>query len=677
MGKQFLERDGDESGTNDLEVMRECVEGAQTSASTFAHLWVDPKGDGWQPLRIKAHPAALDAANPLFGPDGQPATDYQLRYVKAGGAEFTENPAEADRQWLPKIRRDLLTSAHVRTVPETEPVSTAGSVVLLMCQPLSEAKRRFPVLGTMPDADLKILTDWRPPRAKALVPDALLGRLRSQDINRGQSSDTVSDDALVFWYHLYCVSGTSYPDGAEVAVSGGNEGTVLKRLTLRDDVEGADQTVEPVIRSIPVAQMRAMSDTEGRDPFGDRPIRRFGAANEARAQLYGGVLEDADRRLHPNVFIPGTSTVQGWQLTQRTGDPIILDDPLSKPIYEDFADLASFVPDVIAMLDQDMAAAAGLSETAMGLDASTAQSGVAKEAVIRQAKVALAQMYQNAASFIKRYWRIKVELATCKLSVPREAGADDGAHSQRWWTGSDLLGCGDIGIKAGTGTMMSPAEKQQFLAFAQQAMWVDPEEAMEAGRSTVADDLGLRPNKHEELIDRQLTTWREGPPDGWTPSQPMLDPMTGGPAIDPQTGAPAVAPPSWTPFEPRPTDEDPKVAPVRYRKLRDFIASTDYSKHPPEWRMLVDGEYQRMAAASGVQTVAQQQMAMQQQAQAQADQQTAEGDKKIAADADGKAQDRAFQGEQADQDRAQERSEKAEDRALALATAPPQQVANG
>jgi hypothetical protein len=193
----------------------------------------------------------------------------------------------------------------------------------------------------------------------------------------------------------------------------------------------------------------------------------------------------------------------------------------------------------------------------------------------------------------------------------------------------------------------------------------------------MADDLGLNKRPHEALIERQLATWTDGPPEGWAEMQQMYEQAVmlqqQAMMVDPMAAQTMQLPPQpFTPFSPRPTDEDPAVAPIRYRKLREFIAGSDYQKHDPMWRGVIDMEYQRMRQAAGVATMAEQQMAMQQQAQMQQEQQAAEQE--------GKAQEgekaRAFQGEQADQDRAENRSQKTQDRALKLATAPPQQAAN-
>jgi len=191
---------------------------------------------------------------------------------------------------------------------------------------------------------------------------------------------------------------------------------------------------------------------------------------------------------------------------------------------------------------------------------------------------------------------------------------------------------------------------------AQQMGWLDPEECAEVGRSTLADDLGLKSNPHEERINRDIQQWVQGPPEGWTPSMPAVDQMTGAPMVDPatqqpmvdpMTGQPAMLPPSSTPFDPRPNDDDPVVAHARYRVLRQFVSTGDYAKHPVEWRALVDQVYLQARQAAGIQTIAEQQAAAQQQAMMQQDQQNADRTQQ----SDDKASDREFQAGEKAKDR--------------------------
>jgi hypothetical protein len=619
-----------------------------TDASEFAHVWADMTGGGWRPQRIKAHPQAQDPQNPLVAVDpmtGQttPTADYILRYITDGN-QFTENAAEAARQWMPQLKRDILGPQHVRTVPASADVATASGVVLLCVGTIGDLKARVPELSTWTEEELKALTEWKPRRAKVLIPESMKGLWKEQQGEKGTS--TITDATIVFWMHKYCQHSTTYPDGADLIVTGAQQGMVLKKGTLRKDLPQDDKDTVVLLRDIPVSQCRALLDSENRDPFGRCPIDLFGQTGEGLAQLFGAVYEDTDKRLHPNIFTPGGSPVQDWQMNQRSGKSIPVNSKDDLPMYEDFADLPSFLPAILQMLREDMDDAAGLGSAAQMLNTPQAISGVAKNIELNQTKVALTAVAQNFFSFTRRYWRIKLQTAQAFLTQPQQieySGVDE-AYKQRWWTGADFAGVKDVAIQAGTGTLMSPAEKQQFVALAQSQQWLDPDEAAEAGRSTVAGDLGVRNSLHEDTIKRELAKWNEGPP------EPERDQATGQPAQSwdeqaqayqaeqqqlqmqaqqdaqraqqtgqpPQPAAQPTLPAPWSPFMPRPTDQDQSVARRQYKILRDFLAGTDYSKHEGAWRGLVDQRYLQAMAAAGIQTVQQQQEAAAQQAAQQA-----------------------------------------------------------
>ena len=641
LAKRFLKVDGDESGTNDAELFRDILDSSQTDASEFAHLWVDPKGGGWKPRRIKAHPQAQDANNPLVAMQPVmdpmkeiPTADYILRYVtgdgsaEQGNGEFTDDPTMAAKQWLPKHVRDVLGPQHVRTVPDTADIANAEGVVLLMFGPLSDLKRRVPEIATWEDGQLLRLLEWKPRRPKVLVPGAMRNRWKEQQQQKGDVK--LDDNALVFWYAKYCRVGPNYSEGAELIVTGAEGGMVLKKATLRTDLPATDGgEARVVLRSVPVSQCKALHDSETRDPFGKAPIDLFGATNEGLANLYGAVQEDTTNRLNPNSFIPSTSPVQGWQLRARDKEPIPIYSKEDQPFYEEFPDLPAFLPSVIDKLETSMQEAAMLGTAAENLNSPQSVSGKAKTIELTQAKTNLAPIAQNFFTFVKRYWRLKLELAQAFLTVPQEVeyvGIDQ-AYKQQFFTGADFGGVKDVSIMAGTGTLMAPQDKQNFLATAQGQGWIEQDEAAEVGRSAVSDDLGLKASPHEDTIKRELAAWTKGPPDEtWVQmaqahaqEQQQMQAMAQqaqAQGQQPQQMQPQTQAPS-TPFLPRPTDDDPAVAKRQYAILRDFIASTDWSKHPPEWRALIDARYLKARQAAGIVSVAEQQAAAQQQQQMQ------------------------------------------------------------
>jgi hypothetical protein len=139
------------------------------------------------------------------------------------------------------------------------------------------------------------------------------------------------------------------------------------------------------------------------------------------------------------------------------------------------------------------------------------------------------------------------------------------------------------------------------------------------------------------------------------------------------TGQPVPVPPPVDPYlasiwEPLPTDELQDIATVRLGELKRFMASTRYTRWPPEWRLGVDQEFEHMKQAAGVMTVMEQQQMQQQQMQQQAQmQQDQQAQQQQQQEADGHAksqeQEKASQAEEAkhraeQESKAQERQDK-------------------
>lgn len=703
LGKKFLRADGQTSGTDDRQLLRDALNSNITGAAEAVFVWVDPTAGGWRPMQIMAHPRAEDATKPLYapmldtatgmpilaaGPDGVPAPILEkasqpvLRYVATakGARIFVEDATQADRQWLPKHRRKMLSINQVRCVPQSASVFDASSITLLLYDTLGEAKKRFQTLRTMRPAELKTLCQWRPRRWKSIVPDAH----RPKD-NEGMGA--VTDDTLLFWYEHFCPSAPDYPDGAQVCVTGHGkgssgqttDGTVLLRDTLRDDVEIEDGVKTPILRVPPVSVFVCVNDIRDRDPLGSALMARFGGGKDAHDQIWAGMFDAMYKALNPNCYIPGTSTVTKEDVNRRDGTPIEILTKDDRPEWETPPELPTYVPQLLEQLNQSFNSAAGTNETSNGLDSQYAVSGVAKEVAIKTARVALAQYWQNTVKGLTYYWRIKLQLAQAKLTVPqmvRLSGVES-AYKQPWFVGADMCGVSEVALQAGSGSMMTPTEKAQHLGFLQQNQWLDPEQAGELARASMQDDLGLPPNIHEEAVNRDIAAWSKGPPPGWmeqmqtflqqkaaydqalaqaTQIEQVTDPATA--AANPaavqqmaaqQVEASGLATPQApaVPFEDRPCHQEQLIATYRHRAFSRMMDTVEYTKMPPLWRIPFDERYEQARVAAGVTTVAEQQ-----QAQAQAIQQQAQG---AAKEQDGKAQtaeaDRQFKATEADKDR--------------------------
>src|SRR5690606_17990260 len=112
---------------------------------------------------------------------------------------------------------------------------------------------------------------------------------------------------------------------------------------------------------------------------------------------------------------------------------------------------------------------------------------------------------------------------------------------------------------------------------------IGPEEAAEAARPAFASSLGMPDNPHEQYIERCVTSWQQGPPEGWlelfqqhqqamaqyqAATMPMVQEHARQDALGQAQGGPPLPPPQmpppppapWSPFQDRPNDAEPEIA---------------------------------------------------------------------------------------------------------------------
>jgi hypothetical protein len=658
MCKEFLVQDGDEPGTNDADIFWQATDASTSRSSAFTHYWVDKTGGGCVPLQIKAHPQAADPARPLIGPEGLPTTDPVLRYVTAPSeqfpaGQFTLDPAQADLQWLPKIKVDHWGREHIRIFPETKDVWDAEFVIGLYYCTLGEAKKRWENVANLSEDDCAELLDWTPPRYLVLLPPALRARWRLQTAGaKDAKKGSAADERLMFYYVLHRLASPDYPKGATIYVSGAFDGFVLEKDILAATVPAAPHGSKTVHMDLPVGQVRLIIDAHDRDPTGRALIERFGGANEATSTLFTAYLEAIDIILHPAKFIPSTSPVEGWQIEQSrgTGDPVPVLSKDDYPHYEEPRQIPSNFLEMVEFQYQEMDSISGSTKPAQGADNQQEVSGVARSIAVRQALVALSRMQQALLKAYKRHWRIKLQLAMKEFTVPQliRYEGEDGAYKQEWWSGVDFSLVTDVGVAAGTGTMMPPQEKVNYISAMRQSGFLQPDEAADAARPTFSDTLGLPPNPHQQRIERQVSTWLKGPPSpDWIAQyqqyqaqmqqyqQAMLPyqqqaqaqaarvaqlpkvniamkadetnvaaeeraaiagEQPGAPAPPVQQLPPPPPPPQspWTPFTPLPHDDEIEIATIRKLRLAKLLSTARFTAQPPEWQAVAITEYQRM-----------------------------------------------------------------------------------
>lgn len=611
LAREFLMQDGGEAGTNDRAVFYAQVERATTCAASFVWVWVDPTGGGSIAKQIKAHPQATDANNPLVALDpltGQelPTTDYVLRYVTADG-QFTPNPADAERVWVPRLRVERLGREHVRVFPETKELHDAEAVVVLYFTTVGEAKRRWKSVAEMDDTQLAALCEWSPPRPTVILPASVRARWKATS---SEGNPSVNDERILFFYAYFRKSDPTYPMGAEVFISGANGGIILSREPLVAEVEvpsGDGQDVRVRDRrdlDIPLAEIKPLSDATNGDPMGVAVMARIAAAGEAGARLVTSLQAAIDKILHPARFVAATSPLHDDDIeaSRGNGQLAMVTSMQDVPRYEDSPDLPGNTMDVVEWTYGQMDSAIGLNKPAQGSDDSREVSGVARRIAVQQSLVAVSRMQHAVNIAWERFWRVKLQLIMKAFSVPqllRYVGVD-GSAKQEWFTGADFARVTGVAVKAGTGTMLPPNEKVNYAIQLRDAGMVDEDTALEIALPGYMSVLGVPDNPHIQRVERQIAAWLEGPtPDfaqqaeAFAASQmPQFDAM-GNPIPMPEVPAP------WTPFaDVLPVDSEPSVAAMRKRRLGNLMATTKFSAQPPEWRQAVILAYQSALQAA-------------------------------------------------------------------------------
>lgn len=546
LASEFLLQDGGEAGTNDTETYRWGLNNAFSAASSFLHYVVDKSGGGYQALQVLAHPLAQDPNDPLVAqvpvppptdpqtgqPLGPPTTVEErssepvLRFVSADG-KFVDDATQADRVWLPKIVIERMRREQVRCFPATSTPENCSALVLIRYTNLSDARAEWPdTVGKMSKEDLQAMASWKPPLSERAIPYALRA-----GIAEGASGPTVDEvgslspllQRRMFSLRLYVSKKPEYQHGYFVDVSGAKGGTVLGEGDLSYEVTLPEKGKDIRCKDIPVVMVRPMQDVRGGDPTGYPFISRFAGSSEAEATLLSAFMDICDNMLHPHVFFRSTASVDEDDWADRV-QPIILNPGDGEPTYEHFPTLPPILQ-LVEHLDTRSDTISGLTETAQGLDSSNSISGVAKNATIRQALVSLSGFQQNLHAAMTRGWRIKCQLAQAEFSTPQmlEFSGSEGSNETKWWTGEDMAGVDQVGIQPGTGTMMTPEGKAQYVAFLQSQQWMDPSQASEVALPGIRMDLGLPENPFEQSIERAVGSWLEGPPDGWVQAKQEQD----------------------------------------------------------------------------------------------------------------------------------------------------------
>lgn len=680
IAQRFLTQNAGEQGTNDAQLVWDRLQRSLTCASSYVEVWTDPTGGGYVPLAIPAHPQAQSPMQPLLGPNGDPTDSPVMRYVTSVGpdgqptpeSQFTDDPTQAAPQWEPELRISKWQREHVRVFPETMPVEKAEKVVILGYCTLGEAKRRWPSVAQMPPEDLSRLCDWQPRRYLSLLPFFQRGRWKLTD-GRDKNKQGSSDERIMFYYHVYAIASPDHKKGADVVVTGALNKLVIDRKPLSVEIErdvspednpheqqpgvvGSITPQGPVTRKetrcmeIPVAQLTPRGDPDDQDPSGRAYIELIAGAVESNAHLALSAAEIIDKNLHLEGYSSATSPVLGSQRenARASGDLIPLIRPEDKPIWGNPIPFEQAFFNFYNLSDQAINSMGSTERAAKG-QPSDEKSGRAIQLATANNNVSLSGMNNAVNAFYTRLSRLKLERMMADYTTQQKIAyvGDDGIFKEEDFNALDFALVGNISIKAGTGGLVTSDQKIQNLGGLVQMNMLTQGEAQEAARPAFSQKLGLGADPAEQRIERQITAFNKGPPQGLEPDpnavpnpqmpgaeqQPVpwvarwqsyqralqsfqqqqqaaqlaaqnagaqaqhATATQGAPPAPQQPVRTAMLPPKmpWTPFGRLPTDNEPAIATLRTRKLSRLINSAKFESWPVEWQGVAISEYQAMA----------------------------------------------------------------------------------
>ncbi len=398
---------------------------------------------------------------------------------------------------------------------------------------------------------------------------------------------------------------------------------------------------------LPLVQVTPRADPDERDPTGRAYLEMFCGATEMNATLVTGFLQALNQWLNPDSYANVNSPVQGYQRAESraTGDAIPVFSMEDVPKYGPQPPIPPTFFNAVEWNDQAIRSIASLNKPVTGQDTSKEVSGKARQIAVQQGMVGLSRMQHPVNSAYERFGRIKVQTAMRDFKTPQTLRyvGEDGSWQEQQWTGTDFALVGSVGIQAGTGTMLPPEQKIQFLANLKAEGMLPPDEATDAARPTFAQRLGLPANPHEQYVERCVTAWLKGPPEGWEEQwaayqqqvQQFQQAQQAWQAEAQAYQAAGQQPPPfqvpqpqqpWTPFTPHPNDNEPPVAALWQRRLSRVMSTVKYDlfkSRSPGWVQAFDARYQQSVQA--IQAVQQAQMQAQQPKAPQSTTQSREG----------------------------------------------------
>jgi hypothetical protein len=582
--------------------------------SGFLHFYIDSQGRGPEPVRIKAHPDALSPDNPMLEAEIAAKTAEPkaptLRYITAED-EATETPAgltderygkPLKHQFLPKLCCEVLNGRHVSMLPGTScDLDDARGVLVGAMVPLGNVKAAYKSVADMDDAKLAELVSYRPSKAKDLLP--VTQRKFLQETK-------VSDSTLVFLLLRYHLPTATNQKGSYFAAVGDNH---LAHFGVWWDEEHDERL------DLPLTQFLQYHE-EG-NPYGAGSMQKLGPGNEILALILDAMFMHMDRFGDQKTFVPMNSSLRPEQLEAESHRYI----PFAggAPVVESIPDFPVIWEKMYARIAADMDDESGLQQAGQALQSPSIKSAVHFESNVQQVQVLLSDLRQNTASGLERGWLVMSQLIRAFYTIPQflRMSGEDGVYRYEEWSGEDMIGAGDVKIAQGSFSGQTPDQKAMLArSLYLQDKILTPQEYKRIVTHQFDAQLALQDDPHYQRVKGQLSKWQKGPPEGWAPPQPQVDPMTGQPVVNPATGQPVVPPDPVLGqiFAPRPVDSLPAVAQMRCEEIGRALASSKIDRFPPEWVQPLFTLFEQTRQAAGIVTIAEQQQAAAQQAQAAA-----------------------------------------------------------
>jgi hypothetical protein len=596
-----------------IEKLTMAIDQAHTYATTFERFWYNAQTGNRVPVEIEAgfDPETGEEAQSVHDAEfrqgfdeftGEPLPpmpwpDRKKRMVREDGA-LTDQKPEAATRWVGAIESEILRANNVRLYPHTSrSIKEAYGVGILAFVAWGQLKGQFrDELANLTPEEKTRLFQWRPDWTESCLPP---GTDKKQLERAGPDSN--EDERLVPVLTTYFDGNRhpgEYPRGVyQVQIA---DSVILHRSTWEyKDHEGVLQP-----RMIPLMEI-------------------LGPVNEIRAAQIGSLLDYLQRIDSVKTLIPATSIIDPHEYGDRTKRYITYNADGGKPETESLPPYPAPAQGMFETMTAEADSASMLEESGQGMEVSNVTSGTQAMQTLSQIHAAMSGQARAVTEFFLRGSEIELEIVRAHFTKPRqiEWTGEDGRYKQQAWTNSEIGTTTDVRLKAGSMTMMQPAQKAMLAREYLQMGLIPPDDFKVISSQNIGGTLALQDDPFRQRIRRQVEDFKAGPPEGWQPpmvqqpvpgpdGMPQMQPAMDehGPIEDPaQPGAPLMEPvtqgvpgidPMWAPV---PADTLPPVAEQRLRELAKLTSSTVYEKlrqQAPEWAAQVDMEFARMQQAA-------------------------------------------------------------------------------